>query len=89
MGMRDDYKDILRFHGTSPSRYKEINRCTDTDIPEALVFLWEADMHVDQSGEDVGYEARLKDIGERLGFDSEPYNICSETIRWLIDHGLS
>lgn len=53
------------------------------------MFLWEADMHVDQSGEDVGYEARLKDIGERLGFDSEPYNICSETIRWLIDHGLS
>lgn len=55
----------------------------DNYIPSQLILLWEADMHVDQSGEDVGYEARLEDIGSRLGFDSEPYRICSKTIEWL------
>ena len=31
----------------------------------------------------VCQDARLEDIGNRLGFDSEPYRICSETIEWL------
>lgn len=42
-------------------------------------------MHIDLTGEDVGYKVRLEDIGNRHGFDSEPYKICKETIEWLLN----
>lgn len=84
----EKYCDIIRFHGKTPEEYKAIFRCSDDEIPKELILLWEADMHVDQSGEDVGYEARLTDIGNRLGFLSEAYRICDETINWLKSNGI-
>lgn len=75
--------DTVRWHGTTPQEYLDSHMTWDNYIPPQLILLWEADMHIDQTGEDVGYDARLEDIGNRLGFDSEPYRICSETIEWL------
>lgn len=85
-GVSGNFADIINYHGTSPEEYMNLFRCHPSEIPSALVLLWEADMHVDQTGEDVGYEARLRDIGNRLGFQSKAYNICKETVVWLINN---
>lgn len=45
--------------------------------------LMKADMIIDSNGEKVGYKNRLKDIGERYGFESETYQKCEELINWL------
>ena len=58
----------IKWHGETPKKYKEHNACSDSEIPQELILLWEADMHIDQTGKNVGYEYRLEDIGKRLGF---------------------
>lgn len=88
MGLPLFITDAIRWHGTSPEDYLDIHMCDVESIPKQLILLWEADLHIDQSGEDIGYELRLKDIGERLGFDSEPYRVCKETAKWLQSYKL-
>lgn len=48
-----------------------------------LRLLLEADLSIGLNGEYLGYEARLKDIGNRYGFDSDTYKTCNNTINWL------
>lgn len=85
IGLSDEFVALIRCHGMTPQEYKDVHGCFDYEIPKALILLWEADMHVDLSGEDVGYEVRLENIGNELGFDSNSYQICKETIDWLLN----
>ena len=71
------------WHGTTPEDYKRANSCMNENIPKPLILLWEADLSVDQTGENVGFDKRLEDIGNRHGYDSKAYNICKQTIDWL------
>ena len=45
--------------------------------------LLEADMVVNSKGEYVGFNRRLKEIGEKHGYDSEQYKNCVNNIKWL------
>lgn len=85
VGITKPLSDAIKWHGTSPQEYTSINFCSDVDIPRKLVLLWEADMHVDMSGKDVGYDIRLEDIKDRHGMNSEPYRKCCDTVNWLRD----
>lgn len=79
------YADIIKFHGTTPSAYMQMLDCRENEIPKELILLWMADMSVDLTGKNVGYNARLDDIGTRLGFDSLAYMHCKETISFLMN----
>lgn len=68
------YSDDISLHGDIPE---------SPDISKVLRLLLEADMTVGKDGTIVGFEARLDDIGIRLGFDSEAYRISKETIDFL------
>lgn len=83
LGLPLHITEAINWHGSTPAEYKESYECSDSEIPKPLVLLWQADLHVDQSGEDVGFKARLDDIGNRHGFDSINYKKCHETIDWL------
>lgn len=82
---RLNYDDttIISWHRTTPQEYMKSFMISDDEIPPELVLLWEADMMVDMSGEDVGFNRRLNGIAGHYGKNSEPYRICSETINWL------
>lgn len=45
-------------------------------MSDELFILNCADMTTGPNGEDLTMEARLKEIGNRFGFDSEPYKKC-------------
>ena len=75
------YGDIVSWHGTSPKAYMMLNETQE--IPKELILLWEADLSVSPKGEYIGFDARLKDIGHRYGYNSKQYNIAKETVEWL------
>lgn len=52
-------------------------------MTQELRLLLEADLSIGLNGEYLGYEARLRDIGNRYGFDSDTYCVCKETVAWL------
>ena len=83
IGIDSYYGKFIQSHGLTPQEYMDCNCCFASEIPNELVLLWTADMSVDMSGEDVGFQKRLEDIKNRYGLDSEPYRICKETISWL------
>ena len=76
-------------HGDTPKKYMEHHMCSPDDIPSELILLWWADMCVESGGEHageiVGFQGRLDGLKERYGEDSEPYQICKETMQWLRD----
>ena len=79
---RNGYKfsDIVIWHGHSPQDYLKV---VGGKIPNELRLLWTADLMISPDGKNIGWDSRLKEIGERLGFDSEAYKIAKETIEWL------
>ena len=81
----NDLVHAVACHGLTPFEYMMQFGATLDEIPKEIILLWEADMHVDLTGEDVGYSARLADVVYRYGEDSKPYEICSETIEFLKD----
>lgn len=81
LGFKDSW--LISWHGTPPVDFMKLKDISD--VPNALILLWEADLSVNAKGEEVGFNKRLEDIGERLGFDSVAYRIASETVEWLRD----
>lgn len=77
------YDDCIRWHGCTPSEWVDAHVPGVDFIPLELALLWEADMHVDLTGEDVGYDKRLKGVAKRYGKSSHAYKVCAETIKWL------
>ena len=81
--------DILH-HGNTPQEYMNLHMCSEEDIPSELILLWWADMCVESAGEHageaVGFHGRLEGIEQRYGKDSKPYQICSDTIDWLVHY---
>lgn len=75
----------IYWHGSTPDEYKRAHSCSDKEIPKQLVLLWEADLSIGITGENIGYEKRLEDIGNRYGLDSKAYRIAKETIDWLLN----
>lgn len=70
-----DYSAAIKMHGM---------RLSEIEYPSyELLLLVEADMHVDMSGENVGYEKRLEGIAARHGMDSSAYQICKLNVEWL------
>ena len=82
-GITDDVAKIIQSHGTTPKDYAESHGIFEFEIPKELVLLWDADMHINDFGEDVGYDGRLMRIVEKYGKHSHPYWVCHETIEWL------
>ena len=70
---------LIEHHGDMPTEYIEKYRYVDNK----LKLLWEADMSVDSTGENVGFDRRLADIEARYGEDSEPYQTSKQVIGWL------
>lgn len=68
------YSDDISLHGDIPK---------SPNISNVLKLLLEADLTIGKDGTLVGYKNRLKDIGIRLGFNSEAYNIAKETVDFL------
>ena len=68
--------------------YKEIYYHGEIDIEYSSLYLDilnMADMMIDKSGNDLGYEGRLKDIESRYGKDSIPYKKCCLLVDSLKD----
>ena len=76
-------------HGDTPKIYMERHMCSEEAIPAELILLWWADMSVESGGEHagevVGFQRRLDGLKERYGENSEPYQMCKETMEWLTD----
>lgn len=66
----------------------KLNNCRSNEIPKELILLWWADLMVesrgDKAGEVVGFEERLNTIKNIHGEDSIQYQICKDTVDWLI-----
>lgn len=78
--VKDDIFQIISCHNMTPEDYsKKYNKYP----PKELVLLWEADMSVDLTGEDVGFDERLDSIASRYGKDSSVYLDCLRTVHWL------
>lgn len=48
-----------------------------------VLLLIEADLKVDMSDEEVGYDRRLQGIADRHGIDSRAYELCRRNIEFL------
>ncbi len=71
-------------HSVDISKHGDIPK--DNEMNDILKLLLEADLMVGPNGNLLGYNARLADIGERLGYNSEAYMIAKETIHWLVNN---
>lgn len=76
------YVSSIRMHGKSLN-----DPIVDGHWSAETLLLIEADLHVDLSGENVGYDKRLEGIAKRHGKDSKAYCICAENVEWLRKHG--
>jgi len=85
LGLDSYYGSIVRYHGYTPSQYIEEFGILESDIPNELILLWDADMMIDHDGKEVGYDKRLNGIIERYGKDSRPYKVCLEIIKFLLN----
>ncbi len=83
-GLGTTIGECIYAHGMTPWDYADVHGIATTEIPNELILLWEADMMVDQTGEVVGFDKRLEDIAKRLGTESEAFEKCAETVRWLL-----
>ena len=83
LGLNTYYGKFVQAHGLTPQEYMDCNGCFDSEIPNEMILLWTADMMVDSKGNVVGFKARLDDIEQRYGIDSESYRICKEIMLWL------
>ena len=83
LGINTYYGRFVQAHGLTPQEYMDCYGCFASEIPNEMILLWSADMTVDLSGDAVGFEKRLENIGNRHGTDSEPYRKCKETMEWL------
>ncbi len=83
LGLDTYYGRFVRNHGLTPQEYIERYGCFNSEIPNEMILLWTADMMVDSKGNTVGFKARLDDIANRYGADSEIHDRCWETIFWL------
>ncbi len=83
LGLDTHYGQLIHAHGLTPREYMYCHCCLPSEIPSELILLWTADMMVDLTGKVVGFKARLEDIAQRHGKNSEPYRICKETMTWL------
>ena len=68
------YSKDVASHGDKPN---------SQDISNVLRLLLEADLTVGKDGTTVGFQERLKDIGARLGYESEAYDIAKDTVAFL------
>ena len=83
LGEDSYYGRVVKYHGQTPQEYMDIHGCSAAEIPNELILLWTADMTVDLNGNAVGVGARLKDIGNRYGAESQAYRKSQETMEWL------
>ena len=87
MGLKEEYANAILYHGTKPCNVpKEI---MDNPLTRrTLTLMYEADMQIDYKGHNVGFEGRLKDIGERYGKDSIAYETANAEITFVLDEKL-
>lgn len=89
-GSQNMITKCILHHGDTPQKYMVNQMCFEDEIPNELILLWWADMCIESggryAGEFVGFQGRLKGMKARYGENSEPYQICKETIKWLIDY---
>ena len=87
MGLKEEYANAILYHGTKPCNVpKEI---MDNPLTRrVLTLMYEADMQIDYKGHNVGFEGRLKDIGERYGKDSIAYETANAEITFVLDEKL-
>jgi len=72
------------WHGTSPKDYLQYT--SRENLPAELILLMEANMKIGLSGEEIGYENRLKEMANIYGLASEQYMLCEDTIQWLTEY---
>lgn len=87
LGFEMDYVIAILWHGSKPSDFLALTKKTAKNVPNEMILLWEADMHVNSKGEEVTYDDRLLDIRERYGEDSNEYKNCQEIIDFLKKNG--
>ena len=63
MGLENWMAQAIRWHGSSPTEYKNyFGYKDDSQIPKYLLLLWEADMHIGANGGYKTYDERLHEI---------------------------
>ncbi len=81
MGMKGEYLDAIRYHGTDPYTITIEDR-----FKPVLALLYDADMSVNAKGQRVGHKERLEDIGSRYGKDHVAYRTAKNEILWVNDY---
>lgn len=61
----------------------------DSIRDKKLILLIEADMKVDMSDKEVGYDRRLESVAERHGRSSRAYKLCRKNVEFLKSIGRS
>ena len=88
MGLKPRYVYAIKYHGLNPDfiktlPYKDFDFDTAYKTYPELVLLYEADMSINARGYRVGFDDRLRDIGNRYGFDSTAYHNAAATVQYV------
>lgn len=80
LGVSDEVVEAIRNHGKNVYEYSETKKPSNL-----LILLWTADLSIGKDGSYIGFDARLNDIKERYGENSEQYKNVSETAKFCED----
>lgn len=90
IGVDDDIRFTIAHHGENP--YKVQEEFGKGNITPEFVLVLEADMSINARGNRVGFENRLKDIGNRYGEDHIAYDTVQANIKFIkeyqAEHGI-
>lgn len=81
---KEDVLFAVLHHGDNP--YDVMREYGEESISPVFVLLLEGDMSVEKAGYRVGFEKRLKDIGDRYGYDSVAYHRCEDNIAFIKEY---
>lgn len=84
LNVDDDISFAIAHHGDNPYKFQE--ECGNDAVTPEFVLLLEADMSVDARGYRSGFDGRLKDIGERYGYDHIAFETAKETIQFIKEY---
>ncbi len=73
----------IRYHGSNPNDLIKKGILDPNNIPKEYILLLEGDLSVNAQGYKVGFTKRLKDIGERYGFNSIAYETALKTVDFI------
>lgn len=84
-GLSQRYLTAVEWHGSSPLEYCKYHGITEEQLPNFMLLLWEADLHIGTHGEYMSFDDRLADIKSRRG--EEKSKVAEDVLRILRQRG--